>query len=187
MSQELLNNTLYLINHMADQEIKHEAIQTLDIIIDKSWNELDKDAKEKVWNCLCSYHEKNSSDAIALQSIYRILNVEEYSINEAMLNAITENVIHHEGIIAMSLEILLILFYRDVQYLSYFLEYFIRNSIKLSQIVNETFTKPKQYGTSRQFLSFVASIMTMENSIVQKYQQYDDIVLNLKIPRMFEF
>lgn len=185
MSQELLNNTLYLITHIPDQEVKHEAIQTLDIIIDKTWNELDVEQKQKVWNFLCGYLMKNSGDAIALQSIYRILTVEEFQINEAILNAITKNVTKSdEGILAASLEILLIQFQRDAQSLSNFLDYFISNNMKLSQVINETFSSPKHYNASRHFLSFVASIMAMD---VRKYLQYDDIVLNLKIPKMFEF
>ena len=185
MSQELLNNTIYLIIHMADQEVRHEAIQTLDIIIDKTWNDLDVEAKQKVWKCLCGYLEKNSNDAIALQSIYRILTVEEFSINEAMLNAIIENVTKSdEGNLAVSLEILLNQFQRDAQSLSHFLDYFVRNNKKLSEVINETFASPKHYNASRQLLSFVALIMTMD---VRNYLQYDDIVINLKIPKMFEF
>lgn len=188
MSQELLSNTLNLIKHMPDQEIQHEAIQTLDIIIDKAWNELDMQAKHKVWDCLNSYLEKNACDVIALQSIYRISCVEDFSITKSILNIITENVTKNdERIIAVCLQILSNLFQRDVQYLSYFLDYFVRNNVKLSQIINRTFTLPKHYSTSRQFLTFVASIMTMESSIVQNYLQYDDILGNLKIPRMFEF
>lgn len=187
MSQELLKSILYLINHIADREINSEAIQTLEIIIDKKWNELDINAKQEIYNCICSYVEKNKNNENALQCLHRITMAEEFPLNQSVLNIIMENVTKNLEIAELSLDILHHLARRDFQFAIKFIEFSIENNIKLSDVINETLATPKLYGMARKYLSFIAFIISIQNPIIQNYLQLDDIVNNLKIPKLFEF
>jgi hypothetical protein len=185
MSQELLKGTLFLITHVSDQEIKKEAIQVLDIILDKcDSTKLDID---EIGKCICIHLQRNKSDLIALQSYHRILMLENYPPNLSMtLDIITDNVIKlnsDERIIDMCAAILLHCSHH-FEFLSQFFEFFIRNDRKLSAIINEAIVVPKLFRTSKRLVSLVAALMT--NPIMEHYLRYDDIVQNLKIPKMFE-
>lgn len=192
MSQELLKNITYLINNSLDREIKHEALRTLDIIIEKKWNELNDDERHEIWKCVCDNLEKNRNDVIALQSFHRIFTCcAEFSFNSSsLLELLSENLMKlesNESLIELSLDLLLHLYKRDIQCLAKFLEFLIQNKVTLSSLINEHFANPKSYGKSRKFLSFTSQILMINNPIIENYLQYDNIPLNLKIPKIFEF
>jgi hypothetical protein len=73
-----------------------------------------------------------------------------------------------------------------LQYLSQFLESLIQRDKKLSSVINESFTIPKFYSIGRDLFKFAASIYQTEHPAVVAYLNFDNLEVNLEIPKIFE-
>lgn len=192
MSQELLKNTLYIFANSPDTDNKSEALQLLDIIIDKKWNQLDIDEKEDLIKIILNYIYKHSDDYLALQCLHRTRCTLNNDDSKKLTEKLCENVMNlssdsSEETIYFSINILTLLFKSNEQFLIEFLEVLVHNGKKLSSIINECTKIPKLYHSLKDLMSFAASIFQYEHSAVKNYISYDDLPLNLQIPKIFEF
>lgn len=190
MSQELLRGILYIINNVSDVQIKRESIQTLFIIIDKKCTQLSADEHKEVIKCIFNYLNKNGSDWHALQCLHRILTIENLQVVDvaAVLDTIMQNVVKidsDEKIMDVSLHLLTTMFRNNIQYTIAFVEFLMLHKIMLSHVVNECVNIPKLFAISKSYLALVGIILSTENPVVKSYLHYDDILSNLKIPKIF--
>lgn len=195
MSQELLANCLFIISNSGNSEIRHEAIQLLDILIEKRWIKLDMDDKECVVSTVYNYTFKNISDHLSLQALHRTLDSKAWLLSndetQKLTHLLTDNLINkfsidtNDRLIYFSIKILSVLFTVDLKYLSQSLEMFVNHDKKLSSIINETIQIPKFFSISKELIKLAASIHQCEAAI--NYLNYDNLVMNLQIPELFEF
>ncbi|CAG9798847.1 unnamed protein product [Chironomus riparius] len=192
MSQELLQNTLYLTN-TGDVELKHEAIQLLDLIVERKWTSLGIDEKDQVIKSIVSYVNSHPLDYNALQCLYRTgLYIEGESLTN-LVNLMSGNVINlpfshdNEKSFYFSVKILSNLFKLDPHHLPLFLEMLLKNNIKLSNIINEALKVPKLFNITNDLIHFAGLILTSEQPVALSYLAHDDLVNNLQIPKMFAF
>lgn len=192
MSQELLQNTLYLTTS-GDTELKHEAIQLLDLIVERKWSSLSIDEKDQVIKNVMNYINSDPSDHIALQCLLRTgLYMENESLVK-LLNVMSGNIVKllfnhdNEKSFYFSIKILSNLLKLDQQHLSIFLEMLIKNDIKFSSIINEAFKVPKFFNITNDLINFAGLILTSQQPVASSYLAYDDLVNNLQIPKMFAF
>jgi hypothetical protein len=168
MSQELLQNTLYLTNS-GDVELKHEAIQLLDLIFERKWTSLGIDEKDQVIRNVVDYVNSHPLDCTALQCLYRTFSHD------------------NEKSLYFSIKILSSLFKLDPQHLTLFLDMLLKNNIKLSSIINEALKVPKLFNITNELVHFAGLILTSQQPVALSYLAHDDLVNNLQIPKMFEF
>ncbi|KAG5675183.1 hypothetical protein PVAND_005108 [Polypedilum vanderplanki] len=195
MSQEVLSNCLFIINDSGDAEIRHKGIILLDIIIEKSWNKIGIDEKETVIKSLFNYIIKNNSDYMALQAFHRTLDSNAWPLNveesQKLTSLLTFNLLKfnndsNDTLIYFSIKILSKLFNVSLEYLSQFLLLFVQDDKKLSNIINESFKLPKFYSIGKELFTFAASIYQTEHAVVIDYLNYDNLEVNLNIPKIFE-
>lgn len=192
LAQKLLKGIICVIDTVSDVQIKKEAIQTLDIIVDKKCTQMSDDELQEAMKCISNYIERNGCDLHALQSFYRILSIEKLHVvvTPSMLEIIMKNALKvdaDENLVMLAVEILLILCKKDIQYSDQFLEFLMHHNIKLSISINESCSTPKLYALSRKYLKLVGTILACENEKVLSYLNFDDILSNLKISKMFAF
>lgn len=189
MSQELLKSIIYIINNVSDVQIKHEALHTLDIIIDKKCTQMgDDELLQEVIKCIFNHITKCGCEIYALQIFLRILRTgKDFAVDEKLLNIIIEYSIRvntDEDNFGYAIEILTILAKMNQKYLKIFLENLLTHKIKLSDVVNSTVSTPKLYGISTKFLTLIGIIITSDNDQTKRYLNFDDILSNLKVPKM---
>ncbi|XP_070506888.1 uncharacterized protein [Chironomus tepperi] len=192
MSQELLQNTLYLTDS-GDKEIQHEALQLLDLIVERKWSSLGMDEKDRVIENLLDYISTHPSDHIALQCLYHTgFYLEKESLVKViklmLLNLINSSLNDdNEKSLYFSVKILSTYFKQDPHQFSLLLDMLSEKNVKLSTIINAAFKNPKLFNITNDLVHFAGLILTSELPVASKYLEYDDIVNNLQIPKMFAF
>ena len=192
MSQELLQNTLYLTNS-GDVELKHEAIQLLDLIVERKWTSLGIDEKDQVIKSVVSYVNSHPLDHTALQCLHRTGLYMEGESSAKLVILMAGNVLNlpfghdNEKSFYFSVKILSSLSKLDPQHLPLFLEMLLKNNIKLSSIINEALKVPKLFNITNDLVHFAGLILTSQQPVALSYLAHDDLVNNLQIPKMFAF
>lgn len=196
MSQQLLPNTLNIVVNSGDMVLQHEAMQLLDLIVEKKWESFSMDDKEEVSKAVLNYVFQNSVDHISMQCLHRILNFGPWNLNsqstDKLFGVLSKNIINEEIpvhdplLLYFSIKILLLVFKAEPQFLSTFLTNLINFNTKLSEIINEILKIPKFYSLINDLIHFAGLIITSQ-PVAANYLQYDDLVNNLQIPKFFEF
>lgn len=192
MSQELLQNTLYLANS-GDMELQHEAIQLLDLIVERKWLSLGIDEKDQVVNHVLNYINSHPLNSVGLQCLHRTGLYIENESSVKLVNLMSGNIVklpfNHENEKAFyfSTKILSSLFKLNPQHLSIFLDMLLKSNVKLSTIINEAFKVPKLFNITNDLVHFAGLILISQQPVATNYLAHDDLVNNLQIPKMFAF
>ncbi|CRL00866.1 CLUMA_CG014117, isoform A [Clunio marinus] len=201
MSQELLKNTLNVLNTCVELEI--DALQLLDIIIDgtkhESVRELDSTQLDEIKLSLWSIMKKRYDVPIALQVFYKItMTTDAWIFNQEettdLVIKMTTNLIegvepetNNKQIMHFSIKILMKSFKHNHQNKIKCVEHLMENNLKLSVLINSIIAaNPKFYGLLSELMHFTSLLYVDQHPAIAKYFLYDSIS-DIKVPLMFEF
>lgn len=190
MSQELLKNCLHVLNNSIDHE--QEAVQLLDLIIEAKWNDMEvkerREIEESVWNVL----KRNFDDPAVLQVLLKVIDgVWNFSQEQTdqLVTTMTMNVIEatasesDEHVLPFALKLLSMAFQNNSQNVMTSLDLFIKNNVKLSELVNKAVASPRHFSVVPQLMQFIATLYVHSGSQCFNNDSLED----WKIPKIFTF
>lgn len=188
MSQELLNNTIHILNKSVDLE--QEAIQLLDLIIDGKWSELTLEEKREVKKSSWEFLKRNFKDAMALQVFHKVAMLEgsiDLSQGE-VVNALVVNFkeSNDEQVLYFTVRILALACQQDEHSAGQFLEKIIQHNIKLSSLINTAAENPKLFNLVKDLMHLTSRLITNQHPSVAQYFTLDPPE-SIRIPMLFEF
>lgn len=188
MSQELLKNTIHILNASADLE--QEAIQLLDLIIDGKWSELTLEEKQDVRRSSREFLKKNFKDAMALQVFHKVAMLEgSIELNQGeVVNALVVNLkeSNDEHVLYYTVRILALACQQDEHSAWQFLEQITQHNIKLSSLINTAAENPKLFNLVKDLMHLTSRLVTNQHPSVAQYFTLDPPG-SIRIPKLFEF
>lgn len=193
LSQELYKNCLHILNCSVEHE--GEAMQLLDLIIEYKWQELESDDRQSLQQSVFQVLKKRSDDPIALQVVYKIMKLNGgWSFNpedsEIFLIMLAES-LHSanptdEDALCFTVKILMLSFLHDPNNVVIYCRFLCNHKYKLSELINIVTSTPKYFNTLKDLLHFTAFLHTNQHPTVAQFVATDPLV-NLKVPKLFEF
>lgn len=185
MSQELLKNTIYILNNSVQ-----EAIQLLDLIVDGKWSELTVEEKQQVKKSNWEFLKRNFKDAMALQVFHKVAMIEgSIDLNEGeVVNALVVNLneSNDEHVLYFTVRILALACQQDETSGWQFLEQITQHNIKLSSLINTAAENPKLFNLVKDLMHLTSRLITNQHPSVAQYFTLDPPE-SIRIPKLFEF
>lgn len=194
MSQQLLANTLNIVQSSGNDELVHESMVLLDLILERKYSDLSMDEKEEVTDTILSHVQRKSDDYIGLQCLLRIIKMGVWNVEKARTNELVSllslNVIKFPSsedhrLLYFSVKGIIEFSRLDLLYLSVFVQRLFTSSIKISNLINEAVRNVKLFVVVKDMMLLAAMIMNHPDA--ENYLAYDDIVSNLQVSKFFEF
>jgi hypothetical protein len=192
MSQELLKNSLHVLDNSVEQQ--EEATQLLDLIIDGKWDELTAEEKQDIEKSVWKAMKKNHDDPMLLQVLIKVTGSSGFlqEQSDTLIPPMTMNLMdvmspdYNEDLLPFTVKLLSTAFAQNPQGIPQFLQILLTRSFKLSDVVHKLVSTPKHFNTVKLFLQFIANLTTIPDPTVAQYFALDPPAA-WKIPKLFEF